>query len=114
MTGIAVLLWTYGTDMRIHRIWLMMLAAALLLPLYSIASGISPINRIVTIALITTSILSTSMPYRLWMVIPATDVDFAVICIDIQEPKRSRKIILDPVAIHWIIHLYYTILIFVA
>lgn len=115
VAAVAALLWALGSDVRTrHRVWLVVLTAALLLPLRGMQSDRSPTERIITIAPAAAPAPSIGGPHGPQAAAPSADVDFAVSRAVVQEPVHNAGIVLSPAATRWIVRLYCALMAFAA
>lgn len=115
VSGVAGLLWALGSDVRTrHRVWLVVLAAALLLPMRGMEFGASPTDPLVVISPAAASAPSIGAPHGPQRAAPAADIDFPVTQIDVKEPKFTGNFVLSCAATTWIVRIYCGLLIFAA
>ena len=94
VAGVAGLLWALGSDVRTrHRVWLAVLAIALLLPLRGMEFGSAPAEQIITVA-------------SAAVAAPTQDADFAVTPLQAPEPAHLGRIVLSCTTTTWLVRLY--------
>ena len=102
VAGVAALLWALGSDVQTrHRVWLAVLAVALLMPLRGMDFGSEPAEQIVTTA-------AAAVSHGPQLVASVPDVDFAVT----SKPAHLGRIVLDCTTTTWLVRLYMAVLAF--
>ncbi len=102
VAGVAALLWALGADVRTrHRVWLAVLAAALLMPLRGMDFGAEPAEQIVTAAV-------ASVPHGPQITASIPDVDLSVT----GKPAHLGRIVLDCATTTWLVRVYMAALAF--
>lgn len=115
VAAVAALLWALGSDVRTrHRVWLVVLAVSLLLPLRGMETGTSPTDRIIRIAPAAAPTPSMGAPHGPQMATPAADIDYDLTPVEDHQPAHQFGIVLSCGATSWIIRLYCALFVFFA
>jgi beta-lactamase regulating signal transducer with metallopeptidase domain len=108
VSAVAALLWALGSDVRTrHRVWLAVLAAALLLPLRGMETAGSPEERIIVVT-------PAAAPVRTDAAVSAEAADIPVTRIVAHKAKHQAGLVIGPAATRWIVRLYCALLAFAA
>jgi beta-lactamase regulating signal transducer with metallopeptidase domain len=106
--AVAAVLWAWGADVRTrHRVWLAVLAAAMLLPLRGMETLHASAERVILVAPAAASV-------RAGPSAPAAEVDLPVTRIEVSKPAQWTSIVIGPTATRWMARLYGCVLAFCA